>query len=274
MRRSADKARSLKRKGVTDFQIKLITLLGLLILWETLSRLGYISPLSLPRPTRLASTLWDLSVYGFPTDITVWLHIRATMSRIVQGYLLATVVAIPLGLIIGRSYLLERGTNPIITFARSVATISLLPLAIAWFGVNELSRVLLIMYGAFWAILTNTIQGARSVDINFINVGRMFGAKRSRIFFRVILPATLPRIFAGLKIALGISFMVIIGVEMIGTVEGLGALIQQARFFYKSDMAINGTIFIGLLGLILSVLLDWVERLLLPWAVGLEEVKR
>jgi ABC-type nitrate/sulfonate/bicarbonate transport system permease component len=102
----------------------------------------------------------------------------------------------------------------------------------------------------------------------------MFGAKRSRIFFRVILPATLPRIFAGLKIALGISFMVIIGVEMIGTVEGLGALIQQARFFYKSDMAIDGTIFIGVLGLILSVLLDRVERLVLPWAVGLEEVKR
>ena len=274
MRRSADGPPRRTRRGVTDFQIKLITLAGLLLLWEALSRLGYISPLVLPRPTRLATTLWDLSVYGFPKDITVWLHIRATLWRIVQGYLLAAVFAIPCGLIIGRYYLLERGTNPIITFARSVATISLLPLAIAWFGVSELSRVLLIMYGAFWAILTNTIQGARSVDVNLINAGRMFAATRGRIFFRVILPATLPRIFAGLKIALGISFMVIIGVEMIGTVEGLGALIQQARFFYKSDMAIDGTIFIGILGLILSLLLDWVERLTLPWAVGLEEVKR
>jgi ABC-type nitrate/sulfonate/bicarbonate transport system permease component len=274
MRPSADRPPGLERRSLTDSQIKLITLSSLLILWEGLSRLGYINPLALPRPTRLASTLWDLSVYGFPTDITVWLHIRATMWRVLQGFLLATAVAIPAGLIIGRSYLLERGANPIITFARSVATISLLPLAIAWFGVSELSRVLLITYGAFWAVLTNTIQGVKSVDVNFINVGRMFGARRSRIFFQVILPATLPGIFAGLKIALGISFMVIIAVEMIGTVEGLGALIQQSRFFYKSDMAIDGTIFIGILGLILSVLLDRVERLMLPWAVGLEEVKR
>jgi ABC-type nitrate/sulfonate/bicarbonate transport system permease component len=155
-----------------------------------------------------------------------------------------------------------------------VATISLLPLAIAWFGVSELSRVLLVMYGAFWAILTNTIQGVKSVDLNLINVGRMFGASKSGLFFQVILPATLPRIFAGMKIALGISFMVIIGVEMIGTVEGLGALIQQARYYYKSDIAIAGTVFIGIFGLLISVVLDWLERRMLPWAVGLEEVER
>jgi ABC-type nitrate/sulfonate/bicarbonate transport system permease component len=162
----------------------------------------------------------------------------------------------------------------VITFARSVATISLLPLAIAWFGVSEQARVLLIMYGAFWAILTNTIQGVKSVDITFINVGRMFGASRRQLFFRVLLPATMPRIFAGMKIALGISFMVIVAVEMIGTVQGLGALIQQARFFYKSDVSIAGTIIIGFFGLLISLVLDSLERIILPWAVGLEEVER
>jgi ABC-type nitrate/sulfonate/bicarbonate transport system permease component len=281
MKRLARKKNSTKGKvtsssitRIADLRIRIITIIVLLVLWELFSRLGVISMLALPRPTHLLSVLWELARFGFPKDITVWIHIKATIWRILQGYLLAAVVAIPAGLIIGRIYLLERAANPIVTFARSIATISLLPLAIAWFGVSELSRVLLIMYGAFWAILTNTIQGVKSVDVTFINVGKMFGTNKTQLFFRVILPATLPRIFAGMKVALGISFMVIIGVEMIGTVKGLGALIQQARYFYKSDVAIAGTIFIGIFGLLISIILDWLEKIMLPWAVGLEEVKR
>lgn len=274
MRPSGKRARSGKLPRAADIRIKIITLVTLVAAWELLSRLGVISMLALPRPSHLVITVLRLATVGFPKDITVWLHIKASVWRILKGYLLAAAVAIPAGLVIGRLYLLERAANPIITFARSVATISLLPLAIAWFGVSELARVLLVMYGAFWAILTNTIQGVRSVDNTLINVGRMFGASRSGLFFQVILPATLPRIFAGMKIALGISFMVIIGVEMIGTVEGLGALIQQARLFYKSDVAISGTVFIGIFGLLISVVLDWLERRMLPWAVGLEEVER
>jgi len=274
MKRSVRRARKGKLTRLDDLKIRIVTLAFLILLWELLSRAGLISMLALPRPSRLVSTLWDLATTGFPTGLTVWMHIKATVWRILQGYLLATIVAIPAGLIIGRIYLLDQAANSVITFARSVATISLLPLAIAWFGVSEQARVLLIMYGAFWAILTNTIQGVKSVDITFINVGRMFGASRRQLFFRVLLPATMPRIFAGMKIALGISFMVIVAVEMIGTVQGLGALIQQARFFYKSDVSIAGTIIIGFFGLLISLALDLLERIILPWAVGLEEVER
>jgi ABC-type nitrate/sulfonate/bicarbonate transport system permease component len=133
---------------------------------------------------------------------------------------------------------------------------------------------MLITYGAFWAILTNTIQGVKQVDITYINVARMFAANQRHIFFRVVLPATLPRIFAGMKIGLGVSFMVIIAAELVGTVEGLGALIQQSRLYYRTDITIVGMIFIGLFGLIISFGLDRLERVMLPWAIGLEEVKR
>jgi ABC-type nitrate/sulfonate/bicarbonate transport system permease component len=155
-----------------------------------------------------------------------------------------------------------------------VATISLLPLAVAWFGVGELSRVFLITYACFWIILTNVIEGIKQVDPDFIRAGRMLGSTRSQLFLRVVLPAILPRIFTGMKVALGISFMVIVGVEMVGTIEGLGALIMQARTFYRSDAAMVGMIFIAMFGFLLSVLLDKLERILLPWAIGLEEVER
>lgn len=274
MKRSIRHAKNGHIFGLSEYTVKIITVAVLVILWEFLSRIGYINPLHLPRPSKLIATLWELMTVGYPTGITVWIHINATVWRILQGYFLAACLAIPMGLIIGRSYLLGRATNSIITFARSVATISLLPLAIAWFGVGELSRVLLIAYGCYWAILTNTIQGVKQVDANFINAGKMLGAGRRQLFFRVILPATLPRIFAGMKIALGVGFMVIVAVEMIGTIKGLGALIQQARFYYSSNIAIDGMIFIGIFGLLISIGLDWLERIMLPWAVGLEEVKR
>lgn len=268
-----DKKKS-PRVRLSDQKIKIITFAALIAIWELLSRSGAIKAVYLPSPSRLVSTFWEIITEGYPQGITVLIHIKATVWRIIQGYLLAIALAIPLGLVIGSHFLMERAANPVITFARALATISLLPLAIAWFGIGELSSVLLIMYGAFWAIITNTIQGVKSVDINFINVGRMFGASRRHIFFRVILPATLPRIFAGMKIGLGVAFMVIIAAELVGTVKGLGALIQQSRLFYRTDITIVGMIFIGILGLIISISLDRLERVMLPWAVGLEEVKR
>ena len=263
-----------KRFQLSDRWIRIITTIAIIGIWELLSRSGLIKPVHLPSPTKVASTFFYIMREGYPQDITIFIHIKATVRRIIQGYLLAIFTAIPLGLVIGSHFILERAANPIVTFARSIATISLLPLAIAWFGIGELSSVLLIMYGAFWAILTNTIQGVKQVDATFINVARMFGAKQRHIFFRVVLPATLPRIFAGMKIGLGVSFMVIIAAELVGTVQGLGALIQQARLYYRTDITIVGMIFIGLFGLIISFGLDRLERVMLPWAVGLEEVKR
>lgn len=259
---------------LSEFSVGVLSVLILLALWELLSRAGYLNTYRFPRPSQLAVTLWDLAIIGFPKGITVWQHIGATVWRILQGYLLAAAVAIPLGLVIGSSGLLDKATNPITTFARSVAAISLLPLMVAWFGVGQLSRVLLIAYACFWIILTNVVEGVKQVDPDLIRAGKMLGCNRGQLFFRVALPATLPRIFAGMKIALGLAFLVIVAVEMIGTTEGLGALIMEARTFYRSDVAMVGMIFMALFGFALAKTLDWVELFLLPWAPDLEEVER
>ncbi len=255
------------RWGLSDFSVKLITILVLVAIWEIASRLGYIKIYRFSRPSKLFETFIQLLTVGFPNNITVWVHIQATFFRIMMGFLLASVTAIPLGMLIGRMEILDRMVDPIITFCRAIAVISLLPLAIAWFGVGELSRVLLIFYGCFWIILTNTIQGAKHVDPVLIHAGKILGAYKTRLFFQVILPASLPRIFTGMKIAVGMAFLVIIAVEMIGTIEGLGALIQQARTFYNTSIAIDGMIFIALIGISIAYTLDWLEKRLLPWNI-------
>jgi ABC-type nitrate/sulfonate/bicarbonate transport system permease component len=251
-----------------------LTIVALLVLWEGAVDAGWLTAYYFPPPSRLARTLWDLVWDGFPIGVTVWQHVGATVWRILLGYLLATALAIPLGLVIGASPLVEAAAAPLVTFARSVATISLLPLAVAWFGVGELSRILLIAYACFWIILTSVVEGMKAVDPDLVRAGRSLGADGRRLFLRVVLPATTPGIFAGMKIALGVSFMVIVGVEMIGTIRGLGALIMESRTFYRSDAAMVGMIFIGVFGFLLSVVLDRVERRLLPWADRLEDVRR
>lgn len=250
---------------LTDLSIKIITILLLILAWEIASRIGYIKIYLFSRPTKLFETFIQLLTTGFPSGVTATIHLQATFFRIVLGFLLACAVAIPLGLVIGRTIWLDKMVDPIVTFARSIAVISLLPLAIAWFGVGEFARVLLIFYGCFWIILTNTVQGAKYVDPVLINAGRVLGVGHRNLFYQVILPAALPRIFAGMKVALGMAFMIIIAVEMIGTIEGLGALIQQARTFYNTSIAIVGMILIALIGFLISFTLDWLERKLLPW---------
>lgn len=257
-----------------DRLIGLAVVLFILLAWELSAAAGLLNNYHFPPPSRLAETFRRLITDGFPRGITAMVHIQATFLRIVKGYALAAALGIPLGLFIGRNALLDRASSPLVTFARSVATISLLPLAVAWFGVGELTRVLLIAYGSFWIILTNVITAVKGVDEHWIRAAKTLGASERQIFFRVILPGSLPRMFGGMKVALGMAFLVIVAVEMIGTVRGLGALIMEARTFYRSDAAMVGMVFIAIVGYLLARGLDRLERWLLPWAVGLEEVER
>lgn len=261
------------RLAPPSWALSLASVVTLLVVWELAARAGVLEPRSYPPPTQLVDTVVSVAVDGFPRGVTIAGHGAATAWRIIRGFVLATVLAVPLGLVIGRSRVLDLATAPIITFARSIATISLLPLAVAWFSVGETSRIFLITFGAFWIILTNTVAAVKGVDPTLVRAAHTLGSTGSALFTRVILPASLPRIFAGMKVALGMSFLVIVAVEMIGTVEGLGALIMEARTFYRSDVAMVGMALLALFGFLLSAGLDRLERRLLPWAAPDEGVR-
>ena len=249
-------------------------ILALLVAWEGASALGWLRPHSFPPPSRIASGAWELAVRGFPEGVRVWTHVIVTLRRIFSGFILAMLAALPLGLLIGRSHILDALTNPVVIFARSVATLSLLPLVIVWFGTGELAKTLLIAYGCFWVMLSNVIAGVKYVDPTLIRAARTMDTPRSEIFTHIVLPAALPRIFAGARTALGVGFMVIVGAEMIGTIEGLGALIMEARTFYRTDITIAGMMLLGVMGILFAIGMEALERRLLPWHHGLSEVRR
>jgi len=233
--------------------------------WEAASRAGWLRPVQFPPPSKLATTAWELATEGFPEGIVLWTHVGVTLRRIFAGYALAVALAIPLGLAIGTTPWLDRAMAPVVAFCRSVATLSLLPLAIVWFGTGEASKVFLIGYGCFWVMLSNVIAAIKYVDPVLVRAARTMDASPRTIFLEVMLPAALPRVFAGARIALGVGFMVIVGAEMIGTIRGLGALIMEARTFYRSDITMVGMAAIGCIGLAFSLALARLERRLLPW---------
>ncbi len=254
--------------------IGVLFVIALLVLWELAVSAGFLKPFQFPPPSRIGEAIVELASSGFPNGERIWTHVGITLWRIIQGYVLAIGLAIPIGLLIGTVVVLDKLTLPIITFGRSVATLSLLPLVIIWFGTGELTKVLLIAYGCFWAMLSNVIAGVKYVDPVMIRAARTLDTDRLAMFVRVVVPAALPRMFAGARMALGVGFMVIVGAEMIGTIQGLGALIMEARTFYRSDITIVGMLFIGLLGFGIASGLSWLEAVLLPWNKGLSEVRR
>ncbi|MEC7763786.1 MAG: ABC transporter permease [Pseudomonadota bacterium] len=254
------------RRRLSPFWLQVITIGVLVILWEIAGRTGLILAYKYSYPSDVLLALYDLVVDGFPNGVRAFGHVEATFTRIILGFLLASICAIPLGLLLGRLPFVLAMVDPLITFARSMAVISLLPLAIALFGVGETARVALIFYACFWIVLSNAIQGAAQVDPLLLNVGRSLGLTRFQLFARVFLPAALPMIFAGMRVAVGMAFMVIVAVEMVGTVEGLGALISQARTFYRTPIAISGMVLIGLVGFLIAVGMAFLERWLMPWS--------
>lgn len=237
----------------------------LLLLWEVAAGAGWLRPILFPPPSKLAATLVELAGDGFPEGVTLGSHFAITIQRILIGYAGALALSIPLGLLIGWFPLLDRATSGVIAFCRSVATLSLLPVAIVWFGTGEASKIFLIGYGCFWVMLSNVIAAVKLVDPLLLRAARTMDATKLDLFVRVALPAALPRIFAGARVALGVGFMVIVGAEMIGTIRGLGALIMEARTFYRSDITMVGMAVLGVIGFVIAGGLQRLERRLMPW---------
>ncbi len=262
---AASALRSAPARDWRDWAYPLLVIAVGLALWQVAVMAGWLRPIQFPPPSKLATSLAELVVDGYPEGIGLATHVAITIQRILLGYFAALALAIPLGLLIGWVPILDALTDPVIAFGRSVATLSLLPLTVIWFGTDELAKVFLIGYGCFWVMISNVVAAVKSVDPILVRAARTMDISGIALFRRVALPAALPRIFGGARVALGVGFMVIVGAEMIGTIRGLGALIMEARTFYRTDITMVGMAVIGALGFSIAFGLERLETKLMPW---------
>lgn len=223
----------------------------------------------IPPPSDVAEALWDLAFGGINDDAysrTLHVHLLASLSRVYGGFAIALAVALPLGLLIGRIALVRQFLDPTLQVLRPIPVTAWLPLAMIMFGLGPRSAFFLVCLGAFYPILINTIFGVRTVDARLFEAASMLGCTGTAQFFRVVLPASLPAIFTGLRLGLGFAWVVIVVGEMTGVQTGLGAIIMEARALSRTEIVICGMIIIGVAGFISDRLVMLLGKRLLRWS--------
>src|SRR5579862_132286 len=202
----------------------------------------------LPGPWETLRGIGDLLQHGL-----LFKYVVASLFRVTWGFLLAAVIAIPLGLTIGWYRRAEMAFNPLLQIFRPISPLAWIPIAILWFGVGDLSSVFLIFLSCFFPLLLTAINAVQRIPAVYVNAGRNFGLSPASLVYRVLYPAVLPQLITGLRITLGVAWLVVVAAEMIAVDSGLGFLVVDARNAgNRYDLVVAAMVIIGVIGFLLD----------------------
>jgi ABC-type nitrate/sulfonate/bicarbonate transport system permease component len=247
--------------------LKVVILVTVVAIWQLLSLSSLFVHQLLPSPWETVLSIKALSVSGLPQGYKLITHITESLYRVLYGFFLALMVAIPLGIMMGWSRVLREMITPLVEIIRPIPPLAWIPLAIFWFGIGLKSSVFIIFLGALFPILLSTVSGVLSVDILLIEAARTLGARRRDIYLKILIPGATPAIYTGARIGMGIAWMTLIAAEFTGVKSGygLGYMIMVARDIQRPDHIVAGMVIIGLIGYILDICLRGVEHAMLRW---------
>ena len=241
----------------------------LLVGWEAFSRSGYLPPALLPPPSAVLHALadWVFGYDGSTQDYSgTWLrHAFASTWRVFVGFAIAGSFGVVIGTAIGWSRSAEKSLEPTLQMLRPIPSVSWIPLAIIWFGIADKPAIFLVFLGAFFPILMNTIHGVKTIDRNLIRAGSMMGVTERQLLWNIVVPAALPSIFAGLRIAIGSAWMLTVTAEMVAVKSGVGYLLWDSYYFLRYDLVIASMVSIGLLGYLSDLAIKSLMNVVLRW---------
>jgi NitT/TauT family transport system permease protein len=244
-----------KKDGLQRAIPSLGVMAALLAVWWAAVRVS--GSVIFPTPWQVVTGTAELAADG-----TLWMHIGASLARVGTGFLLAVAFAVPLGLWMGRVHGAFATLNPLFQILRPISPIAWIPIAILWFGVGNASPIYLIFISSVFPMIVQTTVGVHTIEKRYLRAAENFGVTRARLFRQVVLPAVLPQIVVGMRIGLGVAWLVVVAAEMIALHSGLGYMIIDSRNAgNRYDLVIAGMIIIGLIGLAL----DGLMRLLENW---------
>ena len=247
-----------------ELAIPLATSLAMLAAWETLVRLGVLRAAFFPAPTNIAQTLWGLAVSG-----ELWIHVATTLGRLMASFLMAVIPGTALGLAMGWWLAMRVAADPLVRLLFPIPSIAFFPVVIFYLGLSEWGLLLTAAITPFLLITVQASAAVESLERTLLEAGRNYGATGRRLFMRVILPAALPHLFIGYRLALGVGFIVIVAVEMIAAKHGLGGFLWHSWQILRIEEMYVGLVLIGVLGILVTYGLEALADHLMPWRTDL-----
>ncbi|HXQ53974.1 MAG TPA: ABC transporter permease [Stellaceae bacterium] len=229
--------------------------------WEWSVRAGMVDPLFLSSPTQVAARLFQVFADG-----TIWPHLWASGVTAFWGFFLSCAVGVPIGVLMGRSVLLRDTLEPFIMAQASIPTVALLPLFIIWLGIGVSARIALVFVGAVFGIVVSTEAGVSNIDRRLIETARSFTATEWEILWKIVMPAALPYIIAGMRLAIARVLIMVVVAELYASTAGVGYLIFQAGASYDTSMIFVGVVILAAAGVGMNTLLRAIEWRIAPWA--------
>lgn len=232
----------------------------ILIIWKAADIAGIIKPFTMPAPEKVLKTAGDILKDG-----TLIAHIMASFFRVIEGFLIALILALILGIGIGLSKKLEVFTDITVQIIKPIPPIAWIPLAILWFGIGEVSKIFIIVLGAFFPILLNVVEGIKNIDSKYLELGRVYEVPKIKFIKGVILPGALPSIMTGIRIGLGNAWVCVVAAEMIAATKGVGYMLTDGRNMSRPDLVILGMLIIGIVGKLMDDVLKQVSIKITKW---------
>ncbi len=242
-------------------------LLFLLIILEILSLGGVISENIFPAPHRILKGVAELILTGMPPGFMLYDHFAGSIVRVFAGFAAAFAIAFPLGILMGRYGKIRDYLSPVVEILRPVPPLAWLPISVLWFGLGIVSKSFLIFLGAFFPLLSNTLLGVSSIEKEIVEGAMTLGASKRDILLKVVIPSSLPSVFTGARIGMGIGWMTLVAAELTGVKSGygLGYMIMTARDLQRIDLVFSGMLVIGVTGLLIDLFIGFLEKRILRW---------
>ncbi|WP_242224532.1 ABC transporter permease [Shinella zoogloeoides] len=246
---------------LTPFFARYGLVLAFLALWQIASTRGWVNPSVFPPLDVIVSALWSSLASGALID-----DIAISLQRSGIAFAAAVVVGIPLGLVMGQARVVEQALDPLLQFFRQTSALALYPVFILLLGLGETSKVFVIFWATLFPILLSTIGGVKEVDGKLVEMARTYGASRLAIFRRVVLPASVPAIFVGLRLSATTALLLLIAAEMIGANKGVGFQVMNAQYNFQIPLMFAAILLLALLGLLANAVLVLLQKKLCRWS--------
>ncbi len=233
---------------------------SLIVIWQLLAQLGFISTRVLPAPTQIVEAAIRLTLSG-----ELLRNVGVSLYRALVGFSIGGSIGFSLGVLNGVSRPAERLLDSSLQMIRNIPHLALIPLVILWFGIGDPARIFLVSLGVFFPIYINTFAGIRSIDPNLLEMGKVYGLRQRELFWQIVLPGALPSMLVGLRYALGLMWLTLIVAETIAANSGIGYMAMNAREFMQTDVVVMSILLYALLGKLADSIVRALEAWLLPW---------